>query len=154
MKNLEEQEDTVLGVRVSVLNEHEICKMDELVEKFVSSKELEEKMVALRGLKPDEMMEFERIAQIRSATSDDLALIASFRDLANNGDVRNMPRSDSEAYWHRATGDFECQSEQKKSSHATSESGYWEEVTAINDPYSAPPRPSTGNAAPMKPRQA
>lgn len=110
------------------------------IEAFVSASELADKLAVLRRLdqSADALIEFERSAQILSASADDLALIESYRDLCNDrsGAQKSLCRSDSEVYWHRATGDqdFECVKSCQKTCSARGDAEYWEQVTIANNP--------------------
>ena len=86
--------------------------------------------MVLRGLKDEEIFDFERDVQLAQGTADDLALISSFRDL---GDHKGLKRSGSEAYWNRCGGDFECSPSKIKDDQPRTENEYWDDTVKNND---------------------
>mmetsp|Transcript_22868 Transcript_22868/g.73527 ORF Transcript_22868/g.73527 Transcript_22868/m.73527 type:complete len:127 (-) Transcript_22868:168-548(-) len=105
-----------------------------LAERFVKSESLEVKMEVLRGLEEEGLDDFERQVQLAQGSSDDMALISSFKDLATT-DEKTMKKSGSEAYWHRCTGenDFESSPKDTKALPEAGDSYYWDNVLASND---------------------
>lgn len=120
-------------------------------EAFVKASELSEKLAVLRRLDQSAkaLVDFERAAQLMSASPDDLALIGSYRDLSTQESMKGLPRSDSEVYWHRATGeqDFECDADGPAACEAQTESEYWEQVTIANNPDGFSPTSARRRAA-------
>lgn len=66
---------------------------------FVKLEDMESKVKVLETL--DDLVEFEQAVEMAGGSANDVALIESFRDLKRGG----LPRSNSDVYWHRNTGD-------------------------------------------------
>mmetsp|Transcript_5500 Transcript_5500/g.17336 ORF Transcript_5500/g.17336 Transcript_5500/m.17336 type:complete len:116 (+) Transcript_5500:109-456(+) len=112
--------------------------LEQQVERFLKGS-MEVKLEVLRGLRENDIADFERDVHIAQGTADDMALILSFKDLA--GEDSGLKRSGSEIYWHRCTGDqdFECSpTERPKSGEVVPKDdeknpSYWDQLGANGD---------------------
>lgn len=88
---------------------------------FVKLEDLDSKVKVLQTL--DDLVEFEQAVEMAGGSANDLALIESFRDLKRDG----LPRSNSDVYWHRNTGDQDFEGASKTCApQPQSKKDYWD----------------------------